>query len=61
MNNALSDIETLEKPVLAKPSYARAVFAIVWKDIQADVRPFIEPGFDLSLLSLENLERVLGG
>ena len=31
-----------------------------WKDIQADVRPFIEPGFDLGLLTLENLERVLG-
>jgi hypothetical protein len=30
-----------------------------WKNIQSDVRPFIEPGFDLSLLSLENLERVL--
>lgn len=38
MNNALSDIETLQKPVLAKPSYARAVFAIVWKDIQAEYR-----------------------
>jgi hypothetical protein len=31
-----------------------------WENIQADVRPFVEPGFDLSLLSLENLERVLG-
>jgi hypothetical protein len=31
-----------------------------WKNIQQDVRPFIEPGFDLKLLSLENLERVLG-
>jgi hypothetical protein len=30
-----------------------------WQNIQADVRPFIEPGFDLNLLSLENLERVL--
>ena len=32
-----------------------------WKSLVADVRPFVEPGFDLSLLSLENLERVLGG
>jgi len=31
-----------------------------WKNIQADVSPFIEPGFDLGLLNLENLERVLG-
>ena len=31
-----------------------------WKSLVADVRPFVEPGFDLSLLSLENLERVLG-
>lgn len=31
-----------------------------WENIQADVRPFVEPGFDLNLLSLENLERVLG-
>ncbi len=31
-----------------------------WQNIRADVRPFVEPGFDLSLLSLENLERVLG-
>ena len=30
-----------------------------WQNIQTDVRPFVEPGFDLSLLSLENLERVL--
>jgi hypothetical protein len=32
-----------------------------WKSLAADVRPFVEPGFDLSLLSLQNLERVLGG
>jgi len=30
-----------------------------WRDIQADVSPFIEPSFDLGLLNLENLERVL--
>jgi hypothetical protein len=32
-----------------------------WNAILADVRPFVEPGFDLSLLTLANLERVLGG
>lgn len=31
-----------------------------WKGIQADVRPFIEPGFDPELLTLTNLERALG-
>jgi hypothetical protein len=31
-----------------------------WNGIVEDVRPFVEPGFDLSLLSLANLERVLG-
>ena len=31
-----------------------------WNGIQTDVRPFVEPGFNLELLTLENLERVLG-
>jgi hypothetical protein len=31
-----------------------------WKNTQVDVRPFVEPGFDLGLLTLTNLERVLG-
>jgi predicted nucleotidyltransferase component of viral defense system len=30
-----------------------------WNTILVDVRPFIEPGFDLNLLTLANLERVL--
>lgn len=30
-----------------------------WNGIVQDVRPFIEPGFDLGLLTSENLERVL--
>jgi predicted nucleotidyltransferase component of viral defense system len=30
-----------------------------WGDILADVSPFVEPGFDLGLLTLKNLERVL--
>ena len=32
---------------------------INWNSIQDDVHPFVEPGFDLRLLSRENLERVL--
>jgi heme exporter protein B len=38
MSHALTDIKTLEKPTLVKPSFLRAVFAIVWKDIQAEYR-----------------------
>ncbi len=30
-----------------------------WRDILTDVRPFVEPGFDLKLLTLDNLERAL--
>jgi hypothetical protein len=32
-----------------------------WKDIVNDVRPFVEPGFDLNLLTLANLQNVLKG
>jgi len=32
-----------------------------WNATLADVRPFVEPGFDLGLLTLANLERVLRG
>jgi predicted nucleotidyltransferase component of viral defense system len=31
-----------------------------WDAVASDVRPFVEQGFDIKLLSLENLERVLG-
>jgi hypothetical protein len=31
-----------------------------WRAIAADAGPFVEPGFDLGLLTLANLERVLG-
>jgi len=31
-----------------------------WNGMLSDVRPFVEPGFNLDLLTLENLERVLG-
>jgi len=30
-----------------------------WSVILADVRPFVEPGFDLGLLTRENLEKTL--
>lgn len=34
---------------------------IEWNTLAADVRPFIEPGFDMGLLTLENMQHVLGG
>ena len=40
MNNTLSKAQTSEKQPVAKPSFVRAVFAIVWKDIQAEYRSF---------------------
>lgn len=33
--------------------------SLSWKIILEDVRPFVEPGFDLNLLSLANFERLL--
>ena len=30
-----------------------------WTSVLDDVRPFVEPGFDLDLLTLENFERLL--
>lgn len=38
MNNTISGIKTTKKAAVAKPSFLRAVFAIVWKDIQAEYR-----------------------
>jgi len=33
---------------------------LTWNQVVADVRPFLEPGVDLNLLTLENVMRVLG-
>lgn len=38
MNNVLTDLKTPERQAIARPSFGRAVFAIVWKDIQAEYR-----------------------
>lgn len=40
MNDALPTTKTSEKQAVARPSFVRAVFAIVWKDIQAEYRSF---------------------
>jgi hypothetical protein len=43
------------------PEFVRArLQQLDWTRVLADVGPFVEPGFDLGLLSLANLERVLG-
>src|SRR6478672_1469517 len=38
MRDAISTLKTAGKASTAKPSFLRAVFAIVWKDIQAEYR-----------------------
>jgi heme exporter protein B len=38
MNNVITNVKSSEKPAIANPSFARAVLAIVWKDIQAEYR-----------------------
>jgi len=38
MTNTLRSITTIEKHAAIKPSFLRAVFAVVWKDIQAEFR-----------------------
>lgn len=64
LNNALAQTGW-QGGILTEANWRERVHArlrqLDWKDIQADVRPFVEPGFDLSLLTLKNLEHVLGG
>jgi hypothetical protein len=43
-----------------RPLVLKRLRRMNWSNTLADVRPFIEPGFDLGLLTLENPERVLG-
>lgn len=40
MNDVLTNTKPVEKQTVAKPSFVRAVFAILWKDIQAEYRSF---------------------
>ena len=40
---------------------ARRIQALAWEPVLNDVRPFLEPGFDIRLLRKENLLRVLTG
>jgi heme exporter protein B len=38
MNNTLHGVKPIEKNSSVKPSFLRAIFAVVWKDIQAEYR-----------------------
>ncbi len=62
LNNALAQTGW-QGGVLMEASWREQVHErllnLDWKDIRDDVRPFVEPGFDLGLLTLANLERVL--
>lgn len=62
LNNALAQTGWQGK-MLTGDTWHKAVRerlrSLNWSSIQTDVGPFVEPGFDLSLLNLQNLERVL--
>lgn len=64
LNNALAQTgwqgETLTEANWRDQVYAR-LRLLDWNGLQADVRPFVEAGFDLSMFTLANLERVLMG
>ena len=46
-------------PANWRPIILQRLDNLDWNVIQSDVTPFTEPGFDLHLLTFENLERVL--
>ena len=62
LNNALAQTDW-QGGTLTETNWREFVCACLqrldWTGILADVGPFVEPGFDLGLLSLANLERVL--
>ena len=63
LNNALAQIDW-QGGTLTETNWREFVRErlqrLDWAGVLADVGPFVEPGFDLGLLSLANLERVLG-
>ncbi|MHB0923979.1 MAG: nucleotidyl transferase AbiEii/AbiGii toxin family protein [Bellilinea sp.] len=64
LNNALAQTnwngETLTKDNW-KEQVGLRLESLNWNGIVNDVRPFVEPGFDLNLLTLANLQNVLKG
>lgn len=64
LNNALAQTKWLGGALTEANWRERArthLQQLNWNSIVDDVRPFVEPGFDPGLLTLANLERVLGG
>jgi len=62
LNNALAQThwngETLTKDNW-KEQVSLRLESLTWNSIVEDVRPFVEPGFDINLLTLANLKNVL--
>jgi hypothetical protein len=64
LNNALAQTDWQGGPLTAanwREQVRERLRLLDWHSLLSDMRPFVEPGFDLSLLTLANLERVLGG
>lgn len=63
LNNALAQTDW-QGGVLTESNWRDALRQrlrrLDWEGLLADVRPFVEPGFDLGLLSQANIERVIG-
>jgi hypothetical protein len=64
LNNALAQTNWKSDP-MTEQNWRTQVLSrlqnLNWDVIISDVRPFVEPGFDLNLLTLANLESVLKG
>jgi hypothetical protein len=62
LNNALAQTNW-NGEILTKDNWKGQVLQrlkpLNWSGIAKDVQPFVEPGFDLNLLTLENFERIL--
>ncbi len=63
LNNALTQTGWTG-PALTGSNWKAQIFnkleTIDWVSVVADVRPFVAPGFDMELLSLENFKKILG-
>jgi len=62
LNNALAQTN-LKGDLITEENWKQLVWqklqALSWSGIVEDVRPFVEPGFDLNLLTLDNFEKIL--